>query len=275
MARPARKPRPQRVMEVLSTEQLTSHLVRVWVGGDAMADFEDNATTDHYVKVWFAKPELGLEPPYDVESLRESLDPDDLPVTRTYTLAVVEPDRLGIDFVVHGDEGMAGPWAANAQPGDRVVFSGPGGAYTPDTDPATTHLFAGDESAIPAIGSALRHLAQHAPDAVGTAYLEVDSAADELALTAPPGIEMRWLHRDGATPGTSSVLSDAVAAHRFGDGRVQVFAHGERECMKAIRDILKPHDIPREDLSLSGYWAYGRTEDRFQAEKREPIGKVL
>ena len=31
----------------------------------------------------------------------------------------------------------------------------------------------------------------------------------------------------------------------------------------------------RGDLSLSGYWAFGRTEDRFQAEKREPVGVVL
>ena len=30
----------------------------------------------------------------------------------------------------------------------------------------------------------------------------------------------------------------------------------------------------RDELSLSGYWAYGRTEDRFQAEKREPIGRI-
>ncbi len=46
--------------------------------------------------------------------------------------------------------------------------------------------------------------------------------------------------------------------------------------MKALRDILFTQwSLPRADVSLSGYWAYGRTEDRFQAEKREPIGQIL
>ena len=55
-----------------------------------------------------------------------------------------------------------------------------------------------------------------------------------------------------------------------------MFAHGEREAMKAVRDeLLVRRGVPRGDLSLSGYWAFGRTEDRFQAEKREPVGVVL
>ena len=59
-------------------------------------------------------------------------------------------------------------------------------------------------------------------------------------------------------------------------GRVQVFAHGERESMKAMREELFGHrGLERAQVSLSGYWALGRTEDRFQAEKREPIGVVL
>ena len=33
-------------------------------------------------------------------------------------------------------------------------------------------------------------------------------------------------------------------------------------------------DQPGGQLSLSGYWAAGRTEDVFQAEKRQPIGQI-
>lgn len=274
MARPGKKHRPQRIAEVLSTEWIAPRLIRVWIGGPGVEGLNAGAMTDHYVKIWFANPELGLTPPYDVAALRDTVAPEDLPVTRTYTLAVIEQDRFACDFVVHGDAGIAGPWASRAKHGDRVVFSEPGGAYSPDLS-ADWHLFAGDESAIPAIGAALRRLAEQAPAAVGVAYLEVDTSADELELVAPDGVEIRWLHRGDAEPGSSTVLSDAVAAHEFADGRVSVFAHGERECMKAIRDVVKARGIPREDLSLSGYWAYGRTEDRFQAEKREPIGVVL
>jgi NADPH-dependent ferric siderophore reductase len=46
--------------------------------------------------------------------------------------------------------------------------------------------------------------------------------------------------------------------------------------MKALREVFfTAWGLERSQVSLSGYWAYGRTEDRFQAEKREPIGKIL
>lgn len=155
---PARTPRPVVVLEVLATERLTDHLVRVHAGGPGFAGFTSNDSTDKYVKIHFAKPHLGLDPPYDITALRETLPPEDLPVTRTYTVRSVGEDRLSIDFVVHGDigpaAGIAGPWAASAQPGDRLVVSGPGGGYAPDPA-ADAHLLAGDESAVPAVASAL------------------------------------------------------------------------------------------------------------------------
>ncbi|GAA2171571.1 siderophore-interacting protein [Agrococcus versicolor] len=275
MSAPARRVRPVHVLEVLEVERRSPHVVRVWAGGDGVAAFAGSEQTDRYVKLWFARPELGLEPPYDVEALRATLPADDLPVTRTYSVPVVEADRVAIDFVVHGDVGIAGPWALAARPGDRLAFSGPSGGYLPDPD-ADAHLLAGDESALPAISAALAWLVEHAPAAVGTAYVEVTDAADELPVAAPAGVDVVWLHRGAAVaPGSSSVLADAVARHAFVDGRTQVFAHGEREAMKAIRDVVQQRGIPRTDLSLSGYWAAGRTEDRFQAEKREPIGQIL
>lgn len=275
MSVPARRSRPTNVLEVVAVEQLAPHLVRLWAAGEGLAAFEGSAATDRYVKLWFTQPGHDLDAPWDLEELRQTLAPEQLPVSRTYSVPVVETDRVAIDVVVHGDMGIAGPWAAAAQPGDRIVFTGPGGGYTPDAS-ADAHLLAGDESAIPAIGAALAWLAEHAPAAVGTAYVEVHGADDELPLPKPAGVELVWLHRgDGVTAGTSPVLADAVAGHAFVDGRTQVFAHGERESMKAIRDVVKRHGIPRDDLSLSGYWAHGRTEDRFQAEKREPIGQIL
>ncbi|MFS0794616.1 siderophore-interacting protein [Microbacterium sp. 1P10AE] len=270
--RPARPPRPQHVLEVVSTSRLTPHLVRVRARGADLTAFRESPHTDRYVKITFVKPELGLEPPYDLAALRETLAPDDLPVTRTYTVRAVDGDEISIDFVVHGDEGLAGPWAATAQPGDRMVVSSPGGGYAPDPE-ASWHLFAGDESALPAIAAALEALG---PDARGAAFLEVAGVGDELRLVAPENVEIVWLHRGEPAAGTSRVLVDAVAGWTVPDGRGQVFAHGEREAMKALREVFfAGWALDRSQVSLSGYWAYGRTEDRFQAEKREPIGKIL
>ena len=267
MSTEPRRTRPQTVLSVVSTEWLTAHMVRVILGGDGFDDFETNDATDKYVKLCFVKPELGLEPPYDIVALREALPQDDWPVVRTYTVRRVDPETrtLAIDFVVHGTEGVAGPWAANARVGDLLAFAGPGGGYAPSRDVAA-HMLAGDESATPAVAAALEAMP---PTAVGVALLEAEDEGDIQPLLAPDGIEVRWVLRS-----RGETLASAVAAVDWPSGDVQVFAHGERESMKALRAIFAERGVSRELRSLSGYWAKGRTEDRFQAEKREPIGQI-
>lgn len=269
--RAQRPTRPQTVMTVASTEWLSPHLVRVVAGGEGFDDFQTNAATDKYVKMFFAKPELGLIPPYDMDALRESLAPEDWPVVRTYTVRWVDEAarQLAIDFVVHGDEGIAGPWAASAAAGDQIVFAGPGGAYAPAPE-TEWHVLAGDESAIPAISAALEAMPA---DAKGVAYIEVGSPDDVMDLTAPADIAINWLMR--ATEYDANLLADAVAGGEWPEHtNIQAFMHGEREAMKALRPLLRERGLTRDQISLSGYWAWGRTEDVFQAEKREPIGQI-
>ncbi|MGO4382718.1 siderophore-interacting protein [Specibacter sp. RAF43] len=268
------KRRAQFTLRVLRTERLSPHMVRVVAGGPDLARFEAKDATDMYVKIHFLHPGVDYAEPVDVFGLRDSMPREQWPATRTYTLRWVDmaAQEVAIDFVVHGADGLAGPWAAAAAPGDRIIFSGPGGAYRPDPD-ADWFLFAGDEAALPAIAAALEALPA---DAVGRAYLEVDTAADVQPVSAPAGVAVAWLFRDGATPADSTVLLDAVAGGPWPAGRVDAFVHGEREYMKQLRDLLfKQRGLERAQVSLSGYWAYGRTEDYFQAEKKQPIGKIL
>lgn len=274
----ARRRGVQHVFDVVATERLSPTLVRLHLGGEAFAAFYDgideakHAKTDKYVKLLFAKPELGLEPPYDLEALRESLPPEDMPCRRTYTVRAfdVAAGTMAVDFVVHGDEGMAGPWAANAQPGDRVALSGPGAQYQPAAD-VDAHLLFGDDSAIPAIAAALEALDDAAR---GLALIEVAGPEDELDLAAPAGVEVRWVHRAGRHYGEP--LVEAIADLGAPSEQVDVFAHGEREAMKRLRPLLqKEWGIDRKRLSLSAYWAHGRAEDTFQAEKRTPVGQIF
>lgn len=270
--RPPRPPRPQHVLEVLGSERIAPSLVRVRLGGPGFATFNPNEFTDAYVKLIFVKPDLGLQPPYDLAALRRSLAPDDIPVTRTYTVREVHSDSISLDFVVHGAAGLAGPWAESVQIGEQIALTGPGGAYAPDA--ATDwYLFVGDEAALPAIARAIEALGA---DARGIAILEVRDASEELAIRAPAGVELRWLHRGAPRQETVRLLAETVASLEFPEGRVHAFVHGERESMKAMRDeLFARRGLERAQVSLSGYWAQGRTEDRFQAEKREPIGVVL
>src|SRR5690606_33474600 len=139
--------------------------------------------------------------------------------------------------VVHGDEGVAGPWAATVQPGARVVLAGPGGAFVPDPT-ADWHLFAGDESALPAIARAIESLPATAK---GIALIEARDRSEELALRHPAGVAVLWLHRGEPSEATTGLLAATVAALDWPVGRVQVFAHGERESMKAMREELFVH----------------------------------
>ena len=269
-----RTSRPQVNLTVLRAEQLSPHMVRIVAGGPGFADYANNGFVDRYVKIVFPQPGVAYEEPLDLWKIRETMPRELWPYTRTYTLRRVdeEAQELTIDFVVHGDEGLAGPWALQAQPGDSLVFTGPGGAYNPDPD-ADWHLFAGDDAALPAIAASIESLPA---DARGLAFLEVDSERDVLEIKAPAGVELSWLFREGVPAGSGSVLLDAVRDADWLPGRVHVFAHGERGYMKGLRDIFfGEHGLERGQVSLSGYWAQGRVEDQFQAEKKLPVGQIL
>lgn len=273
-SRESRPARPQVVLQVLARREVSAHLVSLTLGGPGFADFVDKPVTDRYVKLLFAKPELGLEPPYDMEALRERLAPEDMPVRRTYTVRRVNPQEQSIDieFVVHGDEGIAGPWARNAQTGDTLCFVGPAGIYAPDPS-FDRHLLVGDETAIPAIGAALESMDD---SFVATVLLEVAGPEDEIELPHAKGVDVRWVHRGEAFSLESTILEREVRALPWPEGRVQIFAHGEREVMKNLRRYFhNERGVERRDMSLSAYWAFGRAEDAFQAEKRTPIGQIF
>ncbi len=158
-----RRPKPQTMLHVTRTERLTPRLVRVWLGGPGFAAFTPNGHTDMYVKLLFTPEGSVPSAPLDLAEARASLPRDQVPVTRTYTVRRVRPEaaELALDFVTHGDAGLAAPWALRAQPGDLLLLQGPGGAYSPLPE-ADFHVIAGDESALPAIASALEALPSHA-----------------------------------------------------------------------------------------------------------------
>jgi len=253
-------------LEVRRSERLTPHMIRVVFGGEDVANFPDTPYTDRYVKLLFPQRGVGYPEPFDMEAVRADLPRDQWPSTRTYTVRSLDhaAGELTIDFVHHGDEGLAGPWAAAARPGDVLRLMGPGGAYAPDAT-AEVHLMVGDESAIPAIGAACERVAPGVPV---LAVLEVGDAAEHQPLAG--SVDVRWLHRDPSAP---NQVVDAVRALELGGrgpgtGRVHVFVHGEAGFVRDVRrHLVDERGIPREQLSVSGYWRRGRDEDGWQADK--------
>jgi NADPH-dependent ferric siderophore reductase len=262
-----RRPRTPRVGEVLRTSYVSPHMIRVVLGGEGLTGFPAGAFTDHYVKLLFPPAGATYGAPFDVEQVRAELPAEQWPMTRTYTVRAWDAGagELTIDFVWHGDEGVAGPWAATAAPGDRIQFFGPGGGYAPSAD-ADWHLLAGDESALPAIGAALERLPGGARALV---FVEVAGPEEEQTdLAVGDGVELRWVHRGDAAPGEALVAEVRGAALPAGTG--SLFVHGEAGAVRELRRHLRDaHGLPRELTSISGYWRRGDTEDRWQATKRE------
>ncbi|MGA5066797.1 siderophore-interacting protein [Streptomyces exfoliatus] len=263
---PARKAPKATEARVVRTERITPHMVRIVLGGPGLDAFEVGAYTDHYVKLLFAPEGVAYPEPFDMERIRGEFPRDQWPTTRTYTVRAWDPvhRELTVDFVVHGDEGLAGPWAARATEGETVRFLGPGGGYTPDPA-ADWHLLAGDESALPAIAVALEALP------AGTkvhAFVEVPDASEEQKFATAAGVDVTWLHR-GDRP-TGETLVEAVRALDFPAGDVHAFVHGEAGFVKDLRRHLRlDRGVPRERLSISGYWRQGKSDEAWRAIKRE------
>jgi len=233
MTEAQKRERLRHVATVSATEWLSPSMVRVVFSTTALDGAELFA--DSYVKLLFDG------------------------VQRAYTVRAHVPGEFTVDFVVHGDEGLAGPWAAHASPGDQLEFVGPGGEWSPRMG-ADLHLFIGDESALPAIASGLERLG----GARSLVFVEIGGAGEEYPL---PG-EVTWVRRDGAPYGEKLVA--AVLGAQLSDGDIEVFLHGNAEMVRPLRRyLLRERGVPREHASVSGYWRSGMTDEAWRASKRD------
>lgn len=249
---------------VVRTGRPTPHLVRLVLGGEELAGLPVGEFTDHYVKLVFPPEGVDLPRPLDLTAVKRELPREQWPRLRAYTVRAWDAaaGELTIDVVHHGDEGLAGPWAARLRPGDEVLFVGPGGAYAPDPT-ADWHLLVGDESALPAIGAALERLPEGAPAVV---LVEIADPADEQSLPSPGAVALTWLHRGDRPVGAA--LVEAVRALEFPPGRVHAFVHGEATFVKELRRLLRvERSVPREALSISGYWRQGMDDEGWRSTK--------
>ncbi|CAM4285052.1 Vibriobactin utilization protein ViuB [Mycobacterium basiliense] len=271
--------RPLQTFEVVGTQQLAPHMIRVRLGGNGFDTFVPGEFTDSYVKLVFVAEDVDVEAlprPLTMDSF-SSLPPEKRPSVRTMTVRRIDAAarEIVIDVVVHGEHGIAGQWAATAQPGQRIHLMGPGGAYTPNPS-ADWHLLAGDESALPAIAAALEALPANA---VGKAFIEVAGPEDEIELTAPDSVQVNWVYRGGRADlisedraGDHAPLIEAVTTAQWLPGQVHVFIHGEAQ---TVMHNLRPYIRKERGVdakwasSISGYWRRGRTEETFRQWKKE------
>jgi len=264
---PAATPRtPPRLLRVRRTLQLTPHMRRVTLAGPALSGFPPDSNGAH-IKLLLPRPgqsepvlpTLGPDGPV--------WPPDDIrPIARTYTVGRydAEAGELDVDFVLHGDDGPASSWALHAVVGAAVGVAGPGGPprFVPDAD---YFLLLGDPSAFAALAAVLGALPEHAR---GTVLIEVPDRGEIQHLRHPPAVTVRWLSRERAAAGSSTLLLDQLRTLDWGSGSVSVTLAGESTQVVALREyLLKERAVPRRAMYAVPYWKDEHTEEAYHAER--------
>ncbi|HLU83233.1 MAG TPA: siderophore-interacting protein [Trueperaceae bacterium] len=199
---------------------------------------------------------------------------------RSFRPTAVRGPELDVDVVVHGQAGAraAGPlstWAQAAEPGDRVAIFDQGLIFRKELL-GDELLLLGDETAVPAIAGILESL----PAATsGRVWLEVPGADDFQELTAPLGMEVTWLARADASPGSgllAAFRARVTAGASFGAGHraslgtdpdgldrsdpsehPYLYAAGETAMIKSLNQLLLDElRWPKGRMTTVGYWHF-------------------
>lgn len=251
-----------REAEVLRVFDLTPGMRRVTLGGAQLGPFTSvngleqprfvSPGFDDDIRLIFPYPgEQGLVLPTQAQG---HLDwpKDPRPLAKVYTVRRwdAETGELDVDFVKHGI-GTATTWAYRAKPGDRIHFFGPHASAGLPTH-ADWLLVAGDDTALPAIGRLLEELPR---DARAQVFIEIAEHSHIQNLRELPGVTVTWLVRDGAEPGTTTLLLDAVRDTVWWEGMPFAWVAGEQSTVRDIRrHLVEDRGIPKEDITFVGYW---------------------
>lgn len=246
---------------VVAVEDIHPHLRQITFGGGDLATFSP-AGPDTFLYLLLPPPgrsELTIDQSFTWSGY-EAMDEAERPVGAYYTLRRWRPESQELDmlFVLHGDTGPASSWATRARPGDSVALWGPRTAYAP---PAATdwYLLVADETGLPAVAAIIESL----PDgAVARVFAEVDSPAEQQPLPPSSTVDVTWVYRDGAPPGTTSLLADTVRARPWPGGTPYVWGGGESRAMTAVRRYVRREvGLSREQVSLVAYWRHTEHAD--------------
>lgn len=150
------------VCEVREARRISPSFVRLTLGGEALQDWR-HLGFDQWFRLAVPNPNEtrfdNLSPRFGMGGyLRYLTTPKATrPEIRSYTVRTWRPEtsELDVDFLIHGDSGQAGPWAAALPVGDEVALIDQGHGFRPDRG-TNDVLLVGDATALPAVLGILR-----------------------------------------------------------------------------------------------------------------------
>lgn len=217
----------RRDLAVVRVDSPSPNFRSVTFAGSALAGFV-SASFDDHVKLFLDG--------HGAEPVRRDYTP------RRYDAAAGE---LTIEFALHGD-GPAAEWAAQAAPGQRATIAGPRGSFVIAID-HDWHLFAGDETALPAIARRLEELPATAQALV---VLQV-AEADRRDLRSAAALRVHWV-------ADTAALIETVRALPLPAGEGYAWCAGEASAMAALRRVLvEEKGMDRHAVRAAAYWKRG------------------
>ncbi|MFJ9407249.1 siderophore-interacting protein [Streptomyces sp. NPDC101393] len=276
---------PVALITVTGVRRITPQMTRMTFAGEGLEDFP--TWPDQQLKLCFPRPGQSaprlpaVEADGDVMRWYQAflaIPEEERPWMRSYTVRSYDPERhrITIDFVLHGasssaadeETGPATRWASTATVGDTLARYGPAAIYAKPLplDSADWLLLAGDETALPAIGSLVESLPRGSR---AVACIEVANAAEEQPLTSPADLTVHWVHRDDTTAARGGgALLNAVREASFPSGSVFAWLAGEAGAVRELRrHLVEERGIGKRQIDFSGYWRRRLTQDDAPTEE--------
>ncbi|PPG27777.1 siderophore-interacting protein [Pseudoclavibacter sp. RFBG4] len=246
-----------------SRERVSEHVVRVTLEGDDFARFQGLGFDQWFRLLLPQQDETVFDRVHDRIDFKGYLkylliSQSTRPAIRNYTVREFRQAQrqLDIDVIVHGDAGIAGPWARDAQIGAPVALIDQGCGYAP---PASTdwQLLVADETGMPAIVGILRDLPKTAR---GHAIVEIPSHGDAQPVELPSGFTLDWVTRpNGTRPGETAL--QAARETRLEGSTPYAFAVGESQLATGVRrHLVRDLAVPKTQVTFAGYWKLGRSD---------------
>lgn len=252
------------LLEVTKSERITPNVVRVTLGGEGLDRFTPLGF-DQWFRLFLPRPgQDTLKLPTRTSGILwyaqylATAKPK-RPYVRNYTVRAYRPDGLDIDFVVHVDaDGHSGPasaFALAAAPGDQAGLLDQGVGYHPRAEHDWTLLVA-DETGLPAVAGICESLPE---DAEGVAIVELPSIEDRQDFRVPPGVDLRWVARDGDGDGVPGRLAlTTLRAAELPTGAVYAYLVGESALVTGgRRHLVEERGVPKTGIDFIGYWRHG------------------
>ncbi len=240
--------------EVLGPDELAARLpdVRRW----SLEVIDSTLISPQVRQIRLSSPELqGLQHQVGQDMMLWVPLQEGRMVFRRYTIRSFDRNAgfISLDFFRHGGEGPGIRWAENARRGDWVEAVGPRGKITLVN--AAWHVFAGDESFVPAAFAMLEALPA---GALAWAFLEVAGPEEEQPFSVSANLRLTWVHRGEIPTGNPAALIAAIETAGLPTTSGHAYIGAELRVAGALRRALEGRGMESELISSKAYWGRGR-----------------